>query len=97
MFPGSFLFALLSYNGLSSMHQTIVCRRDGHNSILTGVFQRIIPVLLLSDDLKSGFPFSPGSSFRFDGREGFVGDRRGGEEPRNYRKLKKTAVCNIYL
>ena len=79
------------------MHQTIVCRRDGHNSILTGVFQQIGPVLLLSDDRLVCFSFSPGSSFRLDGREGYAGNRRGGEEPRNYRKFKKTVLCNMSI
>ena len=97
MFPGSFYFVLLSEYGLSSMHQTMVCRRDGHNSMIARVLQAIRPVLLLSDDLKSGFPFSPGSSFRFEGGRGLWGIGAPGRNPASSQNYKKSLILNISI
>lgn len=98
MFPGSFYFVLLSDYGLSSMHQTMVCRRDGHNSLIARVLQAISPVLLLSDDRLVCFSLAPGSSFRLEGREGLYSNQAAGEEPRKFRKLKKRLfVIYIYI
>ena len=98
MFPGSFYFVLLSEYGLSSMHQTMVCRIDGRNSILTGVFQQIRPGLLLSDDRLVCFSFSPGSSFRFEGGRGLWGMGAPGRNPATTENSKKRlSVIYIFI
>ena len=79
------------------MHQTMVCRIDGRNSMIARVLQAIRPVLLLSDELKSGFPFSPGSPFRFDGREGLYSNQAAGDEPRKFPKLQKIPFLGIAI
>ena len=76
----------------------MVCRIDGRNSILTGVFQQIGPVLLLSDDRLQGFSSLLVLLSVLKGGRGMQGMGAPGRNPATTENSKKRlSVIYIYI